>query len=133
MKNILFASLLMIFFAQASWAQSINSTNNLTEDEMARVKFSVHLINYQNPPVFDNASGEAYYNIVNASFEQNLTIPTFTITGLTDHDKEIVKQRIELLSGSMANPLTWEHLWQLETQYLNWVDRATHKVSVYKN
>jgi len=133
MKNILFASLLMIFFAQSSWAQSINNTNKLTDDEVARVKFSVHLINYQNPPAFDNASGEAYYNVVNASFSQSLTIPSFTITGLTDHDKEIVNQRIELLSGSMANPLSWEHLWQLEAQYLSWVDKAIHKVSAYKN
>src|SRR5688572_29354973 len=132
MKNIIFAGLLMVFLAQGALAQSIANTK-LTEDEATRVKFSVHLIDYQTPPVFDNAVGQAYYNVVKTSFSENLTIPTVNITGMTEHDKEIVNQYIELLNGAMTTPLTWDHLLQLETQYQNWVDRTTHKVSIYKN
>jgi hypothetical protein len=133
MKKLIFAGLLVVFLAQGAIAQSITNTKTLTYDEVARVKFSVHLIDYQTPPSFDNALGQAYYNVVKTSFSENLIIPNVDITGMTDHDREIVNQYIELLNGAMISPLTWDHLLQLEAQYMNYLDRTTHKVSIYKN
>src|SRR5688572_13782702 len=98
MKNIIFSSLFALLMAQGAIAQSITNTNSkLTDDEVARVKFALHLINYQTPVNFDNAVGQAYYNVVNASFSANLTIPTVTVEGLTEHDRSIIATHVELL------------------------------------
>ncbi len=129
MKNIIFSSLVILFISQATFAQTERALSN---DEQSRVKFSLHLMNYTNPPVFENAMGEAYYNIVNASFLENCTIPTLQNITLTPNDQITINTHLELLKGSIQSPLTWEHLLALEAQYLNWVDQALHKVSVYK-
>ena len=130
MKNIIFSSLLALFISQGVFSQSVKT---LSIDEIARVKFSLHLINYDNLPVFDNASGEAYYNIINSSFLENLIIPELTTTTLTENDRSIIDKQIQLLNASIQNPLAWDYLMELEIQYLLWVDRTQHKQSKYKN
>jgi hypothetical protein len=129
MKNIIFSSLVILFIGQAAFAQT---ERTLSTDEQARVKFSLHLMHYSNPLVFENATGEAYYNVVNASFLENCTIPTLQNVMLTANDQITINTHLELLRGSIQNPLTWEHLLALEAQYLNWMDQSQHKVSIYK-
>jgi hypothetical protein len=133
MKTRFFISFFLLTFLHNSFSQTSNELNRLTEDEIARVKFSVHLMNYQNPPSFDNALGDALYNIVKSSFTENLSIPELTTDGITAHDQTIINGYIELLKGAAKNPLSWNQLFQLETQYLIWWDRANHKVSRYTN
>ncbi len=88
-------------------------------------------MNYSTPPAFENANGQAYYNIINASFLENLSIPTLQNLTLTEKDKTTIDNHVQLLVGSMQNPLTWEHLLALEAQYLNWIDKTQRKSSVY--
>jgi hypothetical protein len=86
-----------------------------------------------NPPNFENASGEAYYNLIKFTFQENLTIPKLEIGNLTNNDKTIIINYISLLEQSFNNPLPWSSLLELEKQYLIWLDRSHRKVSKYKN
>jgi hypothetical protein len=128
MKSIFFSQILISLFAINSFCQTADS-----KDQNARIKFSVHLIDYMNPPNFENASGEAHYNLIKFAFEENLTIPNFELDNLTNNDKTIIVNYISLLEQSLYNPLPWKQLLELEKQYLIWLDRSNRKVSKYKN
>lgn len=128
--QIIFFSIIL-FFSNSIFAQS--SVTTLTDDEIARIKFSVHLITYDTVSKFDNATGEAYYTMVLNSFKENLTIPQFNTSLLTVNDKAKTEKYIQLLSQSKQNPPTWEELLRKQTEYLMWRDKALHKKSKYRN
>ena len=86
-----------------------------------------------NPPNFENATGEAYYNLIKFAFGENLSIPKLEFENLTNNDKTIIMNYISLLEQSFNNPLPWKQLLELEKQYLIWLDRSNRKVSKYKN
>jgi hypothetical protein len=121
----------IIFLSIFSFDANCQSTIEI--DKEARIKFSVHLMDYFNPPTFENALGEAYYNAIKFSFSENLIIPDLELNSLSANDKEIIVSYIDLLSQSVTETLTWPSLIELEKQYLIWVDRSNRKVSKYKN
>lgn len=128
MKSLLITLILVLIFSMNSFCQSEALT-----DQNSRIKFSIHLIDYMDPPSFENALGEAYYNVIKFTFGENLTIPKFEISNLTNNDKTIIINYISLLEQSFNNPLPWSSLLELEKQYLIWNDKSHRKVSKYKN
>lgn len=129
MKKSIILSLLMLIFSSSFFAQS---TNKFTDDEIARIKFSVHLITYDTVSKFDNADGEAYYTMVINSFKENLTIPQFNPSQLTIHDKTKTEKYIQLLKQNKQNPPLWEELFRKQTEYLIWLDKALSRKSKYR-
>lgn len=113
-----------IFFAQSS--------DIFTQDEITRIKFSVHLITYDTIAAFDNADGEAYYNIVISSFQENLSIPQLAFSTLTSHDKAKIERIIQQLNELKQNPPSWNDLFDRQTQYLIWLDKVSRRHSKYK-
>lgn len=127
-KQFIF-SLLMLFISHGVFSQS---SGTFTGDEIARIKFSVHLITYDTVGTFDNAAGEAYYTLVITSFKENLSIPQFTLSSLTLNDKTKTDRFIQLLNQIKQNPPTWDDLLTRQTQYLIWLDKISHRKSKYK-
>lgn len=128
-KAIFLFSAGMLFISNGIFSQS---SGTLTEDEKTRIKLAVPLITYDTVGAFDNASGEAYYNLVIASFKENLSIPQFTPASLTPNDKNTIDRYIQLLNQLKQNPPTWDNLLIRQTQYQIWLDKASHKKSKYK-
>ena len=108
------------------------SPGELSEDEKARVKFAIHLITYDTVGTFDNAAGEAYFNLVISSFKENLTIPEFSFSPFTEADKNKIERIIQMLEQLKKNPPSWDDLLIKQTQYLFWLDKVTRKKSKYK-
>ena len=129
MKKQLIFSLLMLVISNGVFAQS---SGTFTGDEIARIKFSVHLITYDTVGTFDNAAGEAYYTLVIASFKENLSIPQFTLSSLTLNDKAKTDKLIQQLNQVKQNLPTWNELFTRQTQYLLWLDKISHRKSKYK-
>lgn len=128
MKSIFISLFIISFYSFNSFCQTEE-----IKDQHARTKFSIHLIDYMDPPNFENATGEAYYNLIKFTFEENLTIPKLEISNLTNNDKTLIINYISLLEQSFNNPLPWSSLLELEKQYLIWIDKSHRKVSKYKN
>jgi hypothetical protein len=127
MKIIYLISIL--FFSISAFAQSANSYTN---DEIARMKFAVHLITYDTIGGWENAAGEAYYNIVISSFNENLTIPEISSSNFTVKDKSQVDEIIRQLNMLKQNPPTWDDLLKGQTKYLIYLDRALRRNTKYK-
>jgi hypothetical protein len=128
MKSLFLPMLLIAIFAQSALSQSSD-----LKDRDARVKFSIHLIDYMNPPTFENAISEAYYNVIKFTFAENLNFPKLELSNLSNNDRTIIMNYISLLEQSASNPLPWSSLLELEKQYLIWLDRANRKYSKYRN
>lgn len=129
MKKQIILLIIALAFCNSFFAQS---TDKLTQDEIARVKFSIHLITYDTIGSFESAAGEAYYKLVLRSFEENLTIPQMSLTNITANDKAITESIIQRLNDSKKNPPTWDELLVKETEYLKWFDKVTRRQSKYK-
>ncbi len=130
MKKSIVLSLLMLIFSSGFFAQS---ANDFTDDEIARIKFSVHLITYDTVSKFDSPQGEAYYTMVINAFKENLTFPQFNASQITVHDKTKTEKYIQLLNQTKQNPPSWEELFRRQTEYLIWRDKALRKKSKYRN
>lgn len=128
-KQIIFLVLTLII-SSGVFAQS---SNTFTQDEIARINFSIHLITYDTINSFDNAAGEAYYTIVLNSFKENLSIPQLTSSTITANDKAKTEKLIQQFNQITQNPPTWNDLFTKQTQYLIWLDKALRKRSKYKN
>ena len=128
MKKIFLLSMLLLFISNNFFAQS----SKFTDDEMARIKFSVHLFTYDTANAFDNARGEAYYTMLISAFKNNLTIPSFIPSDLSFNDKTKTEKLIQYLKGIKQNPPTWQELYQKQTQYLIWKDKVTRRHTKYK-
>lgn len=111
---------------------SAQSTAELSEDEKTRIRFGIHLLTYDTVGTFDNAVGEAYYNLVIYSFKENLTIPQFSFSPFTVNDKSKIERIIQQFNQLKMNPPLWDDLLIKETQYMIWLDKVTHKKSKYK-
>jgi len=118
----------ILFFSTSIFAQSQVS---FTNDEIARIKFAVHLITYDTIGGWENAAGEAYYSIVISSFNENLTIPDIN-SNFTVKDKNQIDEVIRQLNMLKQSPPTWNSLLKKQTQYLIWLDRALRKKTKYK-
>lgn len=127
-KSIIISSLVLIFNI-SSFAQSSNKFSN---DEIARMKFSVHLITYDTISAFDNAQGEAFFQMAVDAFTNNAHIPNFIPSDLTANDRNKIDKFIQQLKEIKQNPPTWENLYERQTQYLIWVDKVTRRHSKYK-
>ncbi|MDD3688391.1 MAG: hypothetical protein PHE56_16725 [Bacteroidales bacterium] len=121
---------LMILFSTSIIAQSIDSYST---DEVARMKFAVHLITYDTIGGWENAAGEAYYNIIISSFKENCSIPDITSINFTDKDKYQISVIIGQLNALKQNPPSWDELMRKETQYLIYLDRALRRNTKYKS
>ncbi len=130
MKNQLISLIFILVISTSIYAQS---SDKLTSDEIARIKFSVHLITYDTIGGFDNAAGEAYYTMTINSFEENLIIPQFSMSNITANDKAKTEKIIQQLNDLMQNPPTWDDLLTKQTQYLTWMDKVMRRKSKYKN
>lgn len=108
------------------------STDILSEDEKVRIKLAVHLVTYDTIGNFDNAAGMAYFKLSINSFKENLTIPEFSFAPFTANDKSKIESIIQLLNQLKKNPPSWNDLLIRETQYEIWLDKMTHKKSIYK-
>lgn len=128
MKKIFNLSILLLIISNCVIAQS---SGKLTQDEITRIKLTVPLITYDTIPTFDNAEGEAYFNLIIASFKENLTIPKFACT-LTPNDKSIIDKYVILLNNLKQNPPDWDDLLEKQTQYFIWLDIVSHRKSKYK-
>ena len=126
-KQFIFA--LLLFISVSVFSQT---AGKLTEDEKTRIKFAVHLVTYDTVGSFENAEGEAYYNLVLNSFKNDLSIPQFTKLSLTSKDKTQTDRIIQLLNQLKQNPPSWDELLARETQYLIWLDKISHRQSKYK-
>jgi len=129
MKKLIIISCLMLIFSISSFAQSLSK---FSDDEIARIKFSVHLITYDTANAFDNAKGEAYYKMIITAFSENLVIPNFVPTELTVNDKNKIEKFIQELKELKQNPFSWEILYEKETQYLIWLDKVSRRHTKYK-
>ena len=129
MKKIVIILLGANFIFQGIFAQQLKG--QFSDDQKARIKFSVHLINYATPPTFKSPEGEAAYNLINFSFMENQLIPAINLEVLNSEDKAIMVNHISLLEQAKTNTLSWEQLMKLEVQYLNWIDRAQRRNSKY--
>jgi len=129
MKKPIVLSMLMLIFSSSFFAQS---SSKFTDDEIARIKFSVHLITYDTVSAFDNAMGEAYYTMLINSFSDNLIIPNFIPSELTFNDRYKIKRFIQQLKKIKQNPDSWKSLYEKQTQYLIWIDKVTRRHSKYK-
>jgi len=90
------------------------------------------MITYDTVGTFDNAAGEAYFNLVISSFKENLTIPEFSFSPFTEADKNKIERIIQMLEQLKKNPPSWDDLLIKQTQYLFWLDKVTRKKSKYK-
>ncbi|MCD6366638.1 MAG: hypothetical protein J7L46_03760, partial [Bacteroidales bacterium] len=108
-------------------------STKFTDDETARIKFSVHLITYDTTNTFESAKGEAYYKIVLNAFNEELIIPNFIASDIPSKDKVKINKFIQQLKEIKQNPLTWSELYDKETQYLIWYDKVTRRHTKYKN
>ena len=121
--------MLMLIFSNGIFAQS---STKFTDDETARIKFSVHLITYDTTNTFESAKGEAYYKMVLNAFNEELIIPNFIASDIPSKDKVKIDKFIQQLKEIKQNPLTWSELYDKETQYLIWYDKVTRRHSKYK-
>ena len=108
------------------------SSGKFTEDEMTRIKLSIHLITYDTISAFDNAEGEAYYTLLLNSFKENLSIPKINTSSLTLNDKAKTDRIIQLFVQLKQDPPTWDELLAKESQYLIWLDKVSHRQTKYK-
>ena len=129
MKKQFFLAFLMLSISYNIFSQSSGTIN---EDEKTRIKLAVHLITYDTIGGFDNAAGDAYYSLVLSSFRENLYIPQLSSSVISFNDKTKIEKIIQLLSLMKQNPPSWDDLFLKQTQYLIWLDKATHKKSIYK-
>ena len=130
MKNQLISIIIFLVFSTIVFAQS---SDTFTQDEVARLKFSVHLITYDTIGGFDNAAGEAYYTMTINSFKEDLIIPQLTLSNITANDKAKTDNIIQQLNEQKQNPPTWDDLFAKQTQYLIWKDKVMRRSSKYKN
>lgn len=130
MKKLIILSIFTLFITNDFFAQS---ANKFTNDEKARIQFSVHLITYDTISAFDNAKGEAYYTMLINVFTENLAFPDFIPSELTSNDRNKIEGIIQQLEGIKQNPPTWESLYKKQTEFLIWIDIVTRKRSKYKN
>ena len=119
----------MLFIRISVFSQS---TGKFTDDEKTRIKFAVHLVTYDTISSFDNAAGEAYYNLVLNSFKETLGFPKITTSSLTLNDKTKTDIFIQQPNQLKQNPPTWDELFKRETEYLVWLDKISRKKSKYK-
>lgn len=126
----LFLFTAMLLCSQFIFSQTVRT---YTDDERSRLKACVILITYDTIATFDNAVGEAYYNLVVNSFKENLTIPLFSFSPLSGNDKSKIDRIIEKLNEAKTNPPTWDDLLIRQAQYQIWLDKVSHKKSKYKN
>jgi hypothetical protein len=122
----------LIFIVVISTSVFAQSKEILSSDEIARIKYAVHLVTYDTVGKFDNAVGEAYYTIVISSFSENLTIPELTSSNITINDKTIIDEIIKHLNELKQNPPTWDELLKKQTQYLIWLDKTIRRSSKYR-
>jgi hypothetical protein len=108
------------------------SSDKFTSDEIARIKFSVHLMTYDTIGGWDNAAGEAYYTLIINSFNENLIIPEFTSSNITIRDKTQINEIIQSLNELKRNPPSWNDLLEKQTEYLLYLDRVMRRRSKYK-
>ncbi|MFH2141606.1 MAG: hypothetical protein ABIJ97_04230 [Bacteroidota bacterium] len=128
MKKIIALSLFVLIICNSFFAQS---SGTLTEDEKTRIILTIPLITYDTMGNFENAAGEAYFNLVIASFKEYLIIPQFTCT-LTPKDKTKIEKFIQQLNEVKHNPPSWDELFTKQTQYLIWFDKISRRQSKYK-
>jgi hypothetical protein len=121
---------LMVLFSTSIFAQSLDSYST---DEVARMKFAVHLITYDTIGGWENAAGEAYYNIIISSFKENCSIPDISSINFTVKDKIQISVIVEQLNALKQNPPSWDELLRKETQYLIYLDRALRRNTKYKS
>jgi len=129
MKKVIILSMLMLIISNGIFAQS---SNKFTNEEIARIKFSVHLITYDTVSCFETAKGEAYYTMVINMFKNNLVVPDFFPSDITSADKNKIDVLIQQLKKVKQNPPTWESLYERQTKYLMWLDKVMRKQSKYK-
>jgi hypothetical protein len=128
-KEIFFAVLLLtiLLISDKSYSQ------NLTEDEEMRVKYSVHLVTYDTVSAFDNSLGEAYFKLLVFTFAEEQIIPEINFQLLSDNDRKILQNHVEKFNIIKANPPAWEELLLKEAEYLKWIDASQRRQSKYKN
>lgn len=129
MKKQMMSLICILVLSANLFAQS---TEIFTSDEIARIKFAVHLLTYDTLGKWDNAAGEAYYTIVISSFNENLSIPEITSSKITISDKSKIDDIISQLNELKQNPPSWDDLLRKQTQYLIWLDKALRRSSKYK-
>ncbi len=129
MKKSIIISSLVLFFSIFCFAQS---SKVFSDDEIVRIKFSVHLFTYDTTNTFDNARGEAYYNLIISAFSENLVISDFVPSELTLNDKSVIENLMQELKALKQNPPSWESLFEKETQYLIWLDKVSRRQTKYK-
>lgn len=128
-KELLFAALLpmLLLISNNSYSQ------NLTADEETRVKYSVHLVTYDTVASFDNSLGEAYFKLLLFTFTEKQYIPEIDIKLLSERDKKIIQNHIDIFNAIKTNPPTWQELVRKESDYLKWIDVSQRRRSKYNN
>lgn len=129
MKKQIISLISIVVISTSVFAQS---KEIISSDEIARIKFAVHLVTYDTIPKWDNAVGEAYYTIIINSFNENLTIPVLTSSNITINDMAKIDEIIRQLNELKQNPPTWDELLKKQTQYLIWLDKTIRRSSKYR-
>ncbi len=124
-SNIILASLILCF-------SSVNGqSSDLTQDELARLSFSVHLLTYDTVSAFESSLGEAYFQTMIHGYENGVKA-TLDLTGITPKDKRKIADYQARLEALRANIPTWNQLLKLEDAYQKYLDRSQSKQSKYK-
>ena len=108
-------------------------SQNLSEDEKMRVKYSVHLVTYDTVSTFDNSQGEANFKLLLFTFSEEQFIPEIEFNLVSKNDQEIIQKHIDIFKAIKTNPPTWQELLRKESEYLKWIDASQRRKSKYNN
>lgn len=123
-----------LFSVLMAWSGTALSQtkNDLNPDEMARLKFSVHLVTYDRTESFESALGEAYFQTMIFAFENTGALPELSLAGIPSHDLQLIEKYSSKLTAVKSNIPEWSFLLTMEAQYQKWLDSTLSKVSRFK-